>query len=162
MTFAKLTAVQAAIINNARSVADKETRQAIKRDVFAAVKAKFGISDSVLLSCQTEATQKDDYLAVKVGKKNRDYAGYIFPLDVNDKWSGDFANVSALSTPAVPVDPRRWFRVPVQQLIDTYKEAEFLGSEAAIDLPAEAVLSPTRDDFAALGADVFIKATPDQ
>lgn len=162
LKLAVLSAVQAAIINNARSVADDAQRKAIKAHVFADVKAKFGLPADVPLKAQTDANCAD-YLVIKVGSKHAN-GGSVFPLDDNDKFTGTLLDQALVNAPAAaPADTRKWFRVSVDRLLTLFKDDQYLDSANAVDLPADAVASPVRDDFAAdqNGTDVFVKAEPD-
>lgn len=163
--FAMLSAVQAAIIVNARQVSDDQQRKDIKAHVFADVKQRFGIRDDIPIKAEVDPTQPD-YLVVKAGKKCGRQSGFVFPLDDNSSiWTGVMvdpaANAVATGVSGQAPDNRVWFKATVASLIELFKAEVFLDSDKAVDLPADAVVSPLRDDFAAAGDSVYIKAEPD-
>lgn len=84
MATAKLTAIQAAIINQARSHASDADRKAIKKEIFSVVKEKFGIDADIKVKAETDPAEPD-YLLLK------DKSGQQFVLDPQDgQWNGTF------------------------------------------------------------------------
>jgi hypothetical protein len=82
MANAKLTAVQAAIINGARNNSSDDERKQIKREVFSVVKAKFGIPESTKLKANTTGVDQPGYLVL------HDKDGNAFQLGDNGQWNG--------------------------------------------------------------------------
>jgi hypothetical protein len=82
MANAKLTAVQAAIINGARNNSSDDERKQIKREVFSVVKAKFGIPESAKLKANTTGVDQPGYLVL------HDKDGNAFQLGDNGQWNG--------------------------------------------------------------------------
>lgn len=112
MAYAKLSPAIASAINLARQHAGDDDRKAVKREMFAAVKAQFGIPADVKVKCETSNTASPDYLVLK-----RSADGQPFTLGDDGLWVGAQA-------PQVQVQPRvtRWFKVDHDDLIDAAKD----------------------------------------
>lgn len=110
--FAKLSPALAAAINLARQHAGDDDRKAVKREMFAAAKAQFGIPADVKVKCETANTASPDYLVLK-----RSADGQPFTLTDDGLWVGAPA-------PQVQAQPRvtRWFKVDRDDLIDIAKD----------------------------------------
>lgn len=102
--FATIKPTVAAILNLARANADDKTRKAIKKDVFAQVKADFGIDPAIKVKVETDATRAD-YLVLK-----RSDNCARFALGADGKWNG-----------ATDV-AKRWFAVDAESLKDLVVE----------------------------------------
>lgn len=128
MAFAKLTQVQATIINNARSNSNKLERQAIKREIFGQVKRQFGIPADVKLKAETTNISAPNYLVL------HDKAGNPFLLGDNGCW--------VHSDQTAPIlDNRRWYKLDTDDVAETVKS--YTKMPAATDvvpqLPAGAI-----------------------
>lgn len=101
MALAKISPAQAATINLARQHAGDSDRKAIKKEVFATIKAAFGIPADTKLKVETTYTSSADYLVLK----SKD--GAVFNLSASGRWDG-----------AAPVqtEAKRWFFVPQDEL----------------------------------------------
>lgn len=112
MAYAKLSPAIASAINLARQHAGDDDRRAVKREMFAAAKAQFGIPDDVKLKCETSNTASPDYLVLKASA-----TGQPFTLGNDGRW------VDA-PPPQVQVQPRvtRWFKVDRDDLIEAAKD----------------------------------------
>ena len=110
--FAKLSPALAAAINLARQHAGDDDRKAVKKEMFAAAKAQFGIPADVKVKCETANTASADYLVLK-----RSADGQPFMLDDVGLWVDAPRQVA-------PVQPRvtRWFKVDRDDLIDVAKD----------------------------------------
>ena len=100
MTFAKLSLAQAASINLARQHADADTRKMVKKEIFAAVKAAFGIpaDDKVKCDCEAEFVGTPTYLVIRNSRTGQPYLA---------------------GSPIVqPTLPSRWFRINAQDAVD--------------------------------------------
>lgn len=105
MKYAMISPVQATIINNARKNSVKAERQAIKKEVFAAIKDKFGIPQDFKCKVETDPTQPD-YLVLKVGQKTPPgMTGDKFALRADGKW------ILAPKLIEAPAEAARWFPV---------------------------------------------------
>lgn len=102
--FATIKPTVAAILNLARTGADDKTRKAIKKDLFAQVKADFSIDPAIKVKVETDATRAD-YLVLK-----RSDNGAKFALGADGKWNG-----------ATDV-AKRWFAVDAEDLKDLVAE----------------------------------------
>lgn len=98
--FATIKPTVALILNLARTGADDQVRKAIKKDLFAQVKADFGIDPAIKVKVETDATRAD-YLVLK-----RSDNGARFALGADGKWNG-----------ATDV-AKRWFAVDAEDLKD--------------------------------------------
>lgn len=110
--FAKLSPALAAAINLARQHAGDDDRKAVKKEMFAAAKAQFGIPADVKVKCETSNTASPDYLVLK-----RSADGQPFTLTDDGLWVGAPA-------PQVQAQPRvtRWFKLDASELIDIAKD----------------------------------------
>ena len=102
--FATIKPTVALILNLARANADDKTRKAIKKDVFAQVKADFGIDPAIKVKVETDATRAD-YLVLKRSDNDARFA-----LGADGKWNG-----------ATDV-AKRWFAVDAEDLKDLVVE----------------------------------------
>lgn len=100
---AKLSAIQASIINNARQHSSDEERKQIKREVYAVVKAKFGIPQDAKLKAETDPGQH--LYLVLFDKQDR-----AFVLGDNGQWTGDY-----MSKPNLMPMPQAQAADPVDQ-----------------------------------------------
>lgn len=114
---AKLSPAIASAINLARQHADDESRKALKREMFAAAKAQFGIPADVKLKCETANTASPDYLVLKVSATNE-----TFQLGDDGLWV-DAPRQVAQAQPRVT----RWFRIAKDDLIEAAKDAVLAG-----------------------------------
>jgi hypothetical protein len=103
MALAKISPAQAATINLARQHAGDGDRKAIKKEVFATIKAAFGIPADIKLKVETTDTASADYLVIK----SKDDA--VFNLSATGRWDG----VAPVQTEA-----KRWFFVSKYTLMD--------------------------------------------
>lgn len=110
--FAKLSPAIASAINLARQHAGDDDRKAVKKEMFAAAKAQFGIPADVKVKCETANTASADYLVLK-----RSADGQPFMLDDVGLWV-DAPRQQA----AAPVRPTRWFKVDRDDLIEAAKD----------------------------------------
>ena len=114
---AKLSPAIAAAINLARQHADDDSRKALKREMFAAAKAQFGIPADILLKCDTTNQDNPDYLVIKASKTNE-----TFQLGDDGLWVG------AARQQATPVvRPTKWFKVSRDDLVEAAKDAVLSG-----------------------------------
>jgi acyl carrier protein len=100
MTFAKLSLAQAASINLARQHADADTRKMVKKEIFAAVKAAFGIpaDDKVKCDCEAEFVGTPTYLVIRNSRTGQPYLA---------------------GSPAAPAPrPKLWFRLDADTAVD--------------------------------------------
>lgn len=113
MAYAKLSPALASAINMARQHADDESRKALKREMFAAAKAQFGIPADIKLKCDTSNPDNPDYLVIKASATNE-----TFPLGDDGLW------VNAVRQQAAPVvRPTRWFKLDDIDLVEAAKDA---------------------------------------
>ena len=112
MAYAKLSPAIASAINLARQHAGDDDRKAVKKEMFAAAKAQFGIPADVKVKCETANTVSPDYLVLK-----RSADGQPFTLDDDGLWVGAPRQVAA-----APVRPTRWFKVDRDDLIEVAKD----------------------------------------
>lgn len=104
-TVACLTAVQAAIINQARASAPEkkdekaDERKQIKREVFSVVKAKFGIPDAHKLKANTTGEHQPGYLVL------HNKMGLAYQLGEDGKWNGALLSRDQLFPPPVDTSP---------------------------------------------------------
>ena len=98
--FATIKPTHAAILNLARAGADDKTRKAIKKDLFAQIKADFAIDPAIKVKVETTAGQPD-YLVLK-----RSDNGAKFALGADGKWNG--------ATDVV----KKWFAVDAESFKD--------------------------------------------
>lgn len=110
--FAKLSPALAAAINLARQHAGDDDRRAVKKEMFAAAKAQFGIPADVKVKCETANTVSPDYLVLK-----RSADGQPFMLDDVGLWV-DAPRQQAQVQPR----PTRWFKLDASELIDIAKD----------------------------------------
>lgn len=96
--FATIKPTHAAILNLARAGADDKTRKAIKKDLFAQIKADFGINPAIKVKVETDS-HLPDYLVLK-----RSDNGAKFALGADGKWNG--------ATDVV----KKWFAVDADSL----------------------------------------------
>lgn len=101
MQVAKLTAVQAAIINSARANSSKEERKQIKREIFAVAKAKFGIPENLRLKVNTKGVDQKAHLVLHVGGRGSD-VGKAFQLGDDSKFNGTLVTKDELFPPPAP------------------------------------------------------------
>lgn len=80
--FATIKPVQSTIINLARNCASDKDRKAIKKDVFAQIKADFGIDPAIKVKVETIDGQPD-YLVLKRSDNSAKFA-----LGADGKWNG--------------------------------------------------------------------------
>lgn len=112
MAYAKLSPAIASAINLARQHAGDDDRKAVKREMFAASKAQFGIPDDIKLKCETSNTASPDYLVLKDSR-----TGQPFTLGNDGLWV-DAPHQVAQVQPRVT----RWFKVDHDDLIDAAKD----------------------------------------
>lgn len=98
--FATIKPTVAIILNLARTGADDRVRKAIKKDLFAQVKADFGIDPAIKVKVETDATRAD-YLVLKRSDNDARFA-----LGADGKWNG-----------ATDV-AKKWFAVDAESLKD--------------------------------------------
>lgn len=113
MAYAKLSPAIASAINLARQHAGDDDRKAVKKEMFAAAKAQFGIPDDIKVKCETSDTASAVYLVLKDSR-----TGQPFTLGNDGRW------VDALPQ-QVQVQPRvtRWFKITKADLIEAAKDA---------------------------------------
>ena len=133
--FAKLSPALAAAINLARQHAGDDDRKAVKKEMFAAAKAQFGIPADVKVKCETSNTVSPDYLVLK-----RSADGQPFMLDDVGLW------VDA-PAPQVQAQPRvtRWFKVGRVDMIEAAKDV-VLGDGADWDDDCYNSVAATADE----------------
>lgn len=108
ITVAALTAVQAAIIRQARAASPDargygaDERKQIKREVYSVVKAKFGIPETQRVSAVVD-TASDQYLVLHTGGK-RNGPKRAFRLGADGRWDGTFVTKQELFPPPAPVE----------------------------------------------------------
>jgi hypothetical protein len=140
---AMLTAVQAAIVNNARANSTDAERKQIKKEVFAVVKAKFGIPESTRIKANTKGVGQKGYLIL------HDKQGNAFGLGTDGKFNGQMYSRDQLfpAPVAVAADTQ-----PASQGSDT-SGSIFGGAVAAkwfrLD-PAQVAAALTTDDLDSL------------
>lgn len=110
--FAKLSPAIASAINLARQHAGDDDRKAVKKEMFAAAKAQFGIPADVKVKCETANTASADYLVLK-----RSADGQPFMLDDVGLW------VDALPQQVQAPRVTRWFKITKADLIEAAKDA---------------------------------------
>lgn len=180
---AALTAVQAAIINQARSAAPglkdqgADERKQIKREVYAVVKAKFGLPEGVKLRANTKGTDQKQYLILHTGNGNRRGGvapGLAFVLGADNKWTGSYAKHDDLFPPPAPVveaaaasathdtagsvfggtQSGGWFRLDASMVADALTNddsgytADDMGVGDTVPLPTPHLLLAGRNDLA--------------
>lgn len=135
MAYAKLSPAIASAINLARQHAGDDDRKAVKREMFAAAKAQFGIPDDVKVKCETSNTASADYLVLK-----RSADSQPFTLADDGLWVGAPRQVAQ-------VQPRvtRWFKVDRDDLIEAAKDAAN-GDGADWDDDSHNSMAATADD----------------
>lgn len=172
MQIAKLTAVQAAIIVNARSHSSKDERQQIKREVFANAKARYGIPQSTRVSCNVTGEGDKGYLILTLGgKRNKGVSNkQAFQLGDDGKftgmvpWSALFpppapAAVADAAAPAASIfgstAPARWFRLDPSAVAgaltagaDSFQADGLLPCGDGGDLPTPHLMLAGRTDLA--------------
>lgn len=132
---AKLSPAIASAINLARQHADDESRKALKREMFAAAKAQFGIPADIKLKCDTSNPDNPDYLVLKASATNE-----TFQLGDDGLW------VNAVRQQAAPVvRPTRWFKVSSDDLVEAAKDA-VLSDGADWDDDSHNSMAATADD----------------
>jgi len=104
--FATIKPVQSTIINLARNCASDKDRKAIKKDVFAQIKADFGIDPAIKVKVETIDGQPD-YLVLKRSDNSAKFA-----LGADGKWNG-----------ATDV-AKRWFAVSQEALMDAVTDSQ--------------------------------------
>lgn len=102
--FATIKPTAALVLNLARTVTVDRVRKAIKKDLFAQVKADFGIDPAIKVKVETDATRAD-YLVLKRSDNDARFA-----LGADGKWNG-----------ATDV-AKRWFAVDAEDLKDLVAE----------------------------------------
>lgn len=102
--FATIKPTAALVLNLARTVTVDRVRKAIKKDLFAQVKADFGIDPAIKVKVETDATRAD-YLVLKRSDNDARFA-----LGADGKWNG-----------ATDV-AKRWFAVDAEDLKDLVVE----------------------------------------
>lgn len=98
--FATIKPTVALILNLARTGADDRVRKAIKKDLFAQVKADFGIDPAIKVKVETDATRAD-YLVLKRSDNDARFA-----LGADGKWNG------------ATDETKKWFAVDAESLKD--------------------------------------------
>lgn len=149
MTFAKLSLAQAASINLAREHADDATRKLVKKEIFGAVKAAFGIPATAKVKCETTDAASPDYLIVKDSANGQPYlAG---------------SPVVQIHLVAVPM---AWFRIDAseaEEALTSYMENDMdsdrLNGQGL--LPSSAVLCGTDNMAVGESGDVYIRLPAD-
>ena len=135
MAYAKLSPALASAINLARQHAGDDDRKAVKREMFAAAKAQFGIPADVKLKCETSNTASPDYLVLKASA-----TGQPFTLAHDGLWV-DAPRQVAQAQPR----PTRWFKVDRVDLIEAAKDV-VLGDGADWDDDSYSSVAATADE----------------
>lgn len=104
ITVATLTETQAAIVNQARSHSSADERKQIKREVFAIVKAKFGINETTKVAAFTKNPTHPEYLVLHAAGKSNPQRGKAFRLGADGRWDGHYVDRSELFPPPVQVE----------------------------------------------------------
>lgn len=112
MAYAKLSPAIASAINLARQHAGDDDRKAVKKEMFAAAKAQFGIPADVKVKCETANTASADYLVLK-----RSADSQPFTLADDGLWVGAPRQVAQ-----VQPRPTRWFKITKADLIEAAKD----------------------------------------
>lgn len=123
MAFAKITASHRDLLLTIRTITDTAARKRILKNVFAEIKAKYGIPEKHRLKVELDNASSPDYL-VMIRKKT----GEKYKLGVCDRWE---------KAPALP-QRRSAITVPLDKLRSLIKEAQANGdnfAESPVDLP---------------------------
>lgn len=115
MALAKISPAQAATINLARQHAGDSDRKAIKKEVFATIKAAFGIPADTKLKVETTDAAHPDYLVLK-DKSNQAFE--LFPA--TGRW---------VNAPSAQVEAKRWFFVDQNDLRNVLVEEVLSGTD---------------------------------
>jgi hypothetical protein len=162
MQVAKLTAVQAAIINGARANSSVDERKQIKREVFSVVKAKFGIPADYKLSANTTGADQKGYLILHVAGKRNYNRGKAFRLGADGKFDGTLVTRDELFPPPVVEAPAAapassvfggspsgsWFRLDPADLRDALTDVTQADGATGGPLPTPHLMLAGTDAFA--------------
>lgn len=108
ITVAALTAVQAAIIMQARAAAPgkkdagADQRKQIKREVYGVAKDKFGIPSDVKVSAVVNDSQSPNYLVLHAAGRRNPKRGMALRLGADGKWDGTYVTKDQLFPPPAP------------------------------------------------------------
>ncbi len=154
MAYAKLSLSQAASINLARMHADDDTRKLVKKDIFAAAKAAFGIPASTKLKCETVDTAHTDYLVLKDSSND-------------SRFALDLLGYSTAGAPTPQAAPQRWFKVSAADarvVLEDFLEDFALDNtlQSLEDFPEDLHIARTGIAIDPDNGDMFIKAHADR
>lgn len=144
MQVAKLTAVQAAIINNARGHSANDERKLIKKDVFGNAKHRCGIPASNKVVAETDPAQAKTYLMLKDKRSGR-----YFQLGDDGKFNGTMVTLDQIYPPAPAPAPALssqgtvfgggqssgWFRLDPSAVASALNGLSVQGSAVALPDP---------------------------